>query len=143
MCRICALVAAILYGLGNSAVAQELMPSRPSIFTSTSGLSRQHLNPLGKPCLSLGAFVKAGQGPAIFRSTNHSNQMDKNAFVPKVYEHSVRVENSCGQNIKVQLCYYRTNDCVIVNVPPWGQKEAVLGIFPGLETFRYEAREQF
>jgi len=47
------------------------------------------------------------------------------------------------QNIKVQVCYYKTQDCIAVNVPPWGRQDSVLGIYPALTDFRFDAKEQF
>ena len=62
---------------------------------------------------------------------------------PPIFEHGVEATNICGQNIKVRVCYYKTDDCRLMSVPPWGQKEAILGIYPGQDGFRYETREQF
>jgi hypothetical protein len=30
-----------------------------------------------------------------------------------------------------------------MDVPPWGHREEVLGIYPALADFRYDAKEQF
>ena len=83
------------------------------------------MGPTGKPCLSLGASAKA------------------QAVNKHIYEHRVGAVNSCGQHIKVQVCYYKSNDCITMDVPAWGRKDAVLGIYPALPSFRYEAKEQF
>jgi hypothetical protein len=30
-----------------------------------------------------------------------------------------------------------------MDVPPWGRRDSVLGIYPALKDFRYDAKEQF
>jgi hypothetical protein len=43
----------------------------------------------------------------------------------------------------MQVCYYKTQRCIPMNIPPWERKEAVLGIFPALKEFRFEYVEEF
>jgi hypothetical protein len=59
-----------------------------------------------------------------------------------IYEHWIRASNSCGQNIKLQVCYHKTGDCIVMNVPPWQEKNSVLGISPGQKEFQYDAKER-
>jgi hypothetical protein len=101
--------------LGNLASAQSLIPS----------LNRHHMAPTGKPCLSL-------QGSARPQTLD-----------PHIFEHWVGATNICGQTIKVQVCYFGSQDCIAMNVPPWGRQDSVLGIYPALQDFRFDAREQF
>jgi hypothetical protein len=54
----------------------------------------------------------------------------------------ITATNSCGQNIKVQVCYHKTDDCIVMNVPPWESKNSVLGINPNVRDFRYDAKEK-
>jgi hypothetical protein len=78
----------------------------------------------GKPCIALESFATA-------------QLINKN-----IYEHWIKASNSCGQNIKVQVCYRKTTDCIIMTVPPWETKNAVLGIQPSLKEFQYDAKEK-
>jgi hypothetical protein len=60
-----------------------------------------------------------------------------------LYEHMIKASNDCGQNIKVQVCYYKTDDCILMSVPPWESQTSILGIFPALKRFQFEAKEQY
>jgi hypothetical protein len=110
--------------LGGHTLAQTNPPSG-----STSALpnehARRHLGPNGKPCLAASGYAK----PQV---------INKN-----IYEHWIRVTNSCGQNIKLRVCYHGTDDCIVMNVPPWESKNAVLGIYPMVKDFQFDAKEQF
>jgi hypothetical protein len=89
----------------------------------SSGLGR-HLTLAGKPCVALKRYAT----PEL---------INKN-----IYEHWINASNSCGQNIKVQVCYHQTRDCIVMNVPPYGNKNAVLGIQPSMKEFHYDAKEK-
>ena len=78
----------------------------------------------GKPCIALQSFVTA-------QLINKS-----------IYEHWIKASNSCGQNIRIQVCYHKTDDCIVMNVPPYENKNAVLGIRPSTKEFRYDAKEK-
>ena len=47
------------------------------------------LAPTGKPCLVLHGYAKA------------------QTINPNIFEHRIAATNSCGQNIKVKVCYHR------------------------------------
>jgi hypothetical protein len=85
---------------------------------------KKHTRLNGKPCIDLGSQAK----PEL---------VDKNLF-----EHWVIATNSCGQHIELQICYSQTSDCIVMKVPPWESKSAVLGIYP-LKEFRFDAKEKF
>jgi hypothetical protein len=106
---------------GGHAVGQTTAPLLPT----QSDLTKHHMSPLGKSCLTISGYAKA--------ETANKN----------IYQHLIKAANGCGQNIKVRVCYYQTQDCVLVSVPPWENKTAILGIFPALKRFRFEAKEQF
>jgi hypothetical protein len=110
----------VLALMGSLALGQNL--SQP---LSPGGPTQRHKGPTGQPCLA-------------FTSSAKSQAVNKN-----IYEHWISATNSCGQNIKVQVCYYNTDDCIMMNIPPWERKDAVLGIYPNLRDFRYETKEQF
>jgi hypothetical protein len=124
-----------------SVVGQSLAPPSGSIFpaqgdhhaplpggippTQEGGFAKRHMSPLGKACLTIQGYVK----PELANKG--------------IYQHLIKAVNDCGQNIKVQVCYYRTEDCVLMNVPPWESKTSILGIFPALKRFQFEAKEQY
>ena len=84
-----------------------------------------HLGPTGKPCLS----VNGGAEPQIVN--------------PKIFTHMIMASNNCSQLIKIQVCYYQSQQCVPLEVPGYGRKEIVLGIMPSMNQFRFEYRELF
>jgi hypothetical protein len=88
-------------------------------------LSRRHMGATGTPCLSLRGHPKA------------------QTINPNIIEHMVSIANSCGQLIKVQVCYQNTQQCIAVSVLPYQRTDAVLGIAPGLTGFRFDSKEQF
>ena len=110
----------ILICLAQTARAQDIFLQPPP-----DGTARSHMAPTGKPCVKVTKSVKA--------ETIH----------PNIFQHWISATNSCGQAIKMKVCYYRTRDCIDVNVPAWGKQEAILGIFPALRSFRYSYTEQF
>jgi hypothetical protein len=87
--------------------------------------SRQHLDFAGKPCLS---------------TTGVSQPLASN---PRILNHAVSLDNRCFETIKVKVCYYKTDECTDVQVPPRGRKEQIIGVFPAMQQFRYEVKEQF
>jgi len=87
--------------------------------------SRQHLDYVGKPCLA---------------STGVSHPLASN---PRILNHAVSLDNHCFEPIKVKVCYYKTDECTDVQVPPRGRKEQIIGVFPAMQEFRYEVKEQF
>jgi hypothetical protein len=113
-----------LSSLGGVTFGQNAVPSG-DIFANPNDLKRRHTAPSGKACLTFEANAKA------------------QAINKDIYEHWIGVANSCGQHIKVKVCYYRTQDCIVMDVPPYARQDSVLGIYPALKYFRYEAKEQF
>jgi hypothetical protein len=84
----------------------------------------RHFGSTGKPCIALESRATA-------------QRINKN-----IYEHWITATNSCGQNIKVQVCYQKTDDCIVMNVPPWESTNSVLGIYPNARDFQYDAKER-
>lgn len=78
----------------------------------------------GKPCITLSSFASA-------------QLINKN-----IYEHWIKASSSCGQNIKIKVCYHKTSDCIVMTVPPYESKNSVLGIQPNMKEFRYDAEEK-
>ena len=82
----------------------------------------RHFSSTGKPCIALDSYVT----PQVINK--------------KIYEHWIKASNSCGQNIKIQVCYHKTDDCIVMNVPAFDNKNAVLGIQPSMKEFEYDAK---
>jgi hypothetical protein len=95
------------------------------IFGSTNSTYKRHYAPTGKPCLTISADAR----PQVVNKD--------------MIDHWVIVANECSQRIKVQICYYHTQACIVVDAPPYGRKDTVLGVYPKLRDFRYEYKEQF
>jgi hypothetical protein len=81
-------------------------------------------NSRGKPCITLSSYATA-------------QLINKN-----IYEHWIKASSSCGQNIKIQVCYHKTKDCIVMAVPPYESKNSVLGIQPKMKEFQYDAEEK-
>lgn len=83
-----------------------------------------HRGPLGKPCLNFEAASR------------------RHVINPNVYDHVVSVYNRCVQIIKLRVCYYHSDHCIDMEVPGLQRKDAVLGIYPNMQYFRYSYREK-
>lgn len=86
---------------------------------------KRHVGSNGKPCLALESYAKA------------------EVINKDIFEHWVKATNSCGQHIELRVCYRKSNDCIVMNVPPWDTKNSVLGIYPKVKDFQYDAKEKF
>jgi hypothetical protein len=62
---------------------------------------------------------------------------------PNVYDHVVSVYNNCLKLIKLQVCYYKSDRCIDMEVPGKKRKDGILGVYPNLQHFRYSYREKF
>jgi len=87
--------------------------------------ARVHLGPNGKPCLT----VVGEAAPEIYDAT--------------IFSHTVIAKNDCSTAVKANVCYYQSQKCTPLTVPPYGRSQAVLGIMPAQNQFRFEYREQF
>jgi hypothetical protein len=118
--------------LADRAVAQDIGPSSPTETRSPNdhnlhnldNLNQTHFNARGKPCIAMSSYSM----PQFVNK--------------KIFEHWIKASNSCGQHIKVQVCYHKTADCVVMTVPPWETKNAILGIQPDLKEFQFDAKEK-
>jgi hypothetical protein len=124
MIRTWPIAAAIFLLFAKLAGGQTLMPSPNSNLAAAAGRQR-HVTFTGQSCLTFYAYAKM--------------QVSNKA----IYEHWIKATNACPQNIKVKICYYDTEDCIMITVPPLDQKRSILGIYPALKSFRYTATEQF
>jgi hypothetical protein len=101
-------------------------PVRPDdLFADDQGTATGvRMSVTGKPCVTVAA--EARSDPAN----------------PKNFFHTILAANACSQRILIQVCYYQTQTCSLLQLSPYGRKEAMLGIMPAMKGFRYEYREQ-
>jgi hypothetical protein len=93
----------------------------PSLFSgSQNSAARIHPGPYGKPCVSVSGYAQ--------------QQVINN----NLFDHMITASNDCSQPIKIQVCYYQSQHCTSIDVPPYGRKEAILGIMPAMKDFRFE-----
>ena len=98
----------------------------PPTFGASAGTDiLRHRGPTGNTCLAVAGHSRA-----------HTTS-------PNVYDHVVTVTNSCAQRIAIQICYYRSQDCIPIDVAGGERKEAILGTLPSMKDFRFEFREKF
>ena len=94
-------------------------------YKESDGVERNHRDFAGKPCLET-------SGVSLPLTSN-----------PRIVNHAVSLKNHCSERIKVKVCYYRTDECTDVEVPGNSTKDQTIGVFPALQIFRYEVKEQF
>jgi hypothetical protein len=87
--------------------------------------AQKHLDFAGKPCLT---------------SEGISRALASN---PRIVNHAVSLNNKCSQSIRAKLCYYDSDECTNVTVPARSTTEQIIGVFPAMQTFRYEVKELF
>jgi hypothetical protein len=85
----------------------------------------RHRDFTGKPCLT----VLGHPRPHV---------VDRN-----LYDHVITVSNACPQRIALQVCYYKTHDCISIEVPGGERKDGILGTLPWVKDFGFEFREKF
>jgi hypothetical protein len=112
-------------------------PSRPTIGRSMPSATTPTFSPrgqtdilrhrdfAGKPCLTLSG-------------TARPHLIDR-----KLYDHVIIASNACPQRIGVRVCYFRTDNCISMEVPGRQRKEAILGTLPSTQEFGFEFREKF
>jgi hypothetical protein len=110
--------------LAEPRAAQSQAPT-PLVNGTDDLAARKHMGPTGKPCITIVANARA-------------QMIDTHLF-----NHIVLASNACGQAIKMKVCYYHSDRCVEMDVPPYSRKETTLGIMPSMRAFRFEAHEQF
>jgi len=117
------LLSILLSLIGGPTIAERLFQASGED-SAPNQVAKVHTGSNGKPCIALGSHSK-------------SEIVNKNLF-----EHWITATNSCGQHIKLQVCYRKTNDCIVMTVPPYESKNSVLGIQPNMKEFQYDAKEK-
>ncbi len=109
-----------------------------SQFSSPNSSFGVHRDPVGKPCVKVSAYSH--------QQTNYRKIFDP-TLMPRsssnVFEHFISAQNHCSQPVKLKVCYYGSQSCVVVDVPGYGRQEALLGVYPAQPDFRYQYVEQF
>jgi hypothetical protein len=85
----------------------------------------RHRDFTGKPCLTVAGIAR-------------QHIINRN-----LYDHVITVSNACPQRITIRVCYYRTDDCIPMEIPGGERKEAHLGAMPAVKEFGFEFREKF
>jgi len=134
------IVVGLLLGSNSPAAAQGSTPfgsnSTPLVggsggiqlprFSGSQNASAQlHLGPTGKPCLRV-------LGQVTEQKINHN-----------IFNHMIIVDNDCSQRIKMQVCYYKSEHCILIDILGYGHKQSTLGIMAAMKEFRFEYKEQF
>jgi len=101
------------------------MRNLPTFGASAGTEILRHRGPTGNACLAVAGHAR-------------SHTID-----PKLYDHVINVTNSCAQRIALQICYYRSQECISMEIPGGERKEAILGTLPSVKDFRFEFREKF
>jgi len=95
-------------------------------FGASSGTDvLRHRSPIGAPCLTVAGVARP------------------HAVNPTVFDHVITAKNSCAQRITIRICYYKSADCMPMEIPGGERKEAILGTLPAVKEFRFEFREKF
>ena len=104
--------------------ARAALPKNP--FPPMRGTYEEsHKTSDGKPCISVSA------------TSRHQ------VVNPIIIDQIVTVTNICGQPIRVQVCYIKSSDCIIVPLQAYQRLERILGIDSVSTDFSYEYRELF
>jgi hypothetical protein len=109
-----------IYG-GNGRAAQPANPGPAMRGT----YEESHKTPDGRPCIAVAPTARA-------QIVNR-----------KILDQIVLVSNICGQPIRVQVCYIKSSDCIVISLQGYQKLERVLGISSVSSEFRYEYRELF
>jgi hypothetical protein len=113
------------------------LPNQSSALSDLKPGVKMHLDPFGKPCVTVGAYSLP---KTDFRKIFGAEQKP---LASVEYEHFVTAKNHCSQTIKLKVCYFDSNSCVTVDVASYGNQRASLGTSPGMPGFRYQYTEQF
>jgi hypothetical protein len=99
-------------------------PDAPTFSPSSGPEILRHRSPTGSLCLSV-----TGQARPHFANT-------------AVYDHVITAKNNCAQRITIRVCYYKSMECMPMEIPGGERKEMVLGTLPGVGAFRFEFHEK-
>lgn len=115
------LVAAFCWILPTTVYSQTSTPGTPSI--TMQGQAEDTGSPvirnaLGRPCLDVEAAARA------------------HVVNPNMVDHLVSLKNNCPRLIKVKVCYFNSDRCNNIDIPPYKRADTVLGTTQ-IKFFRY------
>ena len=114
--------------LGSSASAGNYLVPIPRATLQAPGTNaalKTHRNAIGTPCLDFEAISRAHR------------------VNTEIYDNIVSIRNQCSQRIMLSVCYVGSEACVEVEVPAFQRKDAILGVRPRSQFFRYSYKEKF
>jgi len=91
----------------------------------SSRTPQRHMDSSGRPCI----YVLGEAKPQVVN--------------PKLYDHILIVNNSCGIPVKLRACYLGTDKCSDIAVGAYTKRREIFGIVPDAKDFRFEFREYF
>ena len=97
-------------------------PQEARFGLASSTLAQPHLNPSGKPCVTIHPISRA-------------QILNKN-----IYDHSLLINNECSLKIRLSVCYYHAENCSTMSIAGYARQLELFGIFPEKD-FRIEYRE--
>jgi hypothetical protein len=103
-----------------------------------------HLDPYGKRCVAVAAYSRTKTDfRKIFGGQAEASADKQTTSKTKLFEHIIAGQNHCSQTIRLTVCYYGSQTCVPLHVPPYGGQEVSLGVAAGTPDFHYQYTEQF
>jgi hypothetical protein len=97
-------------------------PQEARFGLASSTLAQPHLNPSGKPCVTIHPISRA-------------QILNKN-----IYDHNLLINNECSQKIRLSVCYYQAENCSTMSIGGYARQLELFGIFPEKD-FRIQYRE--
>lgn len=94
----------------------------PSILNQDLNRPRFSTDPTGKPCITINAL-----------SENQKNN-------PALYTHILILRNGCARQLRLKVCYDKTEYCTTMTIDGYRREQKSLGIFPAKD-FRFEYQE--
>jgi hypothetical protein len=113
-----------LIGILFGAIILNMLVASPSANAQPStGTGIKSIDIYGKQCYTI-------QGVARSHAIN-----------PNIFDHVIIVKNQCFKNVKLKICYHKSDRCIEMSIPHRSTKESWLGSFPSMRFFQYDAKE--
>ncbi len=98
------------------------MSEQRTQLSSALAAKLRNVDPTGNPCLNV---------------YPHSEHQTINKMI---FNHVLLLDNHCSKEVRIKACYYKTDSCQEITVPPYTRKNYVFGVFTTGD-FRYAFRE--
>src|SRR5712691_4485669 len=113
-----------LIGILISVIILSMLVASPSVKAQpATGTGIKSIDIYGKQCYTI-------QGVARNQTIN-----------PNIFDHVIIVKNQCFKNVKLKICYHKSDRCIEMSIPSRSTKESWLGSFPSMRFFQYDAKE--